>query len=204
MSSEWSSGIDTSALPELTRSALYIYQRSNIVCLTQGHHIIGVLATYRSLNDTVVKLPAQYCKDCDRLFISEEEYKRQRKLLRYHFIPTRVQYVTSSGSYSCTDSPFLRYRAEKSPLKLCGYSVSQKDALPDNVRADILRFIIEQRILSRSDVINYLELFINTNGLNRNMEYAVQKWRDDLHFVYMYNFCVQATAQVTSIRPYSR
>lgn len=204
MSSEWSSGIDTSALPELTRSALSIYRRSNIVCLTQGHNIIDVLATYHSLNDTVIKLPAQYCTDCDKLFISEEEYNRHRRLLRYHFIPTRIQYVTSSGFYSCTDSPFLHYRADKSPLKLCGYSVSQKEGLPDNIREDILRFVIEERILSRSDVINYLELFIATNGLKKNMEYAVQKWRDDLHFVYMYDFRVRATAQVTSIRPYSR
>lgn len=204
MSTNWLDNTNTDTLPQITQSALYIYKRSTIACFEQRHQIIDVLATYQSINNMVIKLPAQYCIDCDKLLISEEEFKKNQGMIRYHFIPTRIRYIDSGKYYSPTDNPFVNYRDEESPLMLCGYSVRQKDAIPRNIRQDILRFIIERGILSRVNIIKYLELFINTNGMRRNMEYAVQKWKEDLHFVYLHDFQVQATAQVTSIRPYRR
>lgn len=166
--------------------------------------IIDVLATYQSIDNMIIKLPAQYCIDCDKLLISEEEFKKHQGVIKYHFIPARIRYVGSGKYYSITDNPFINYRNQESPLMLCGYSVGENDSMPRDVRQEILCFIIEHNILSRMEVINYLELFISTNGRKRGMEYAVQKWEEDLHFVYLYDFQVQATVQVTSIRPYHR
>ncbi len=196
--------VDINTLPQVTQSPLYIYQRSNIVCIAKDHSIIDVIATYPSINNIILKLPVQYCVDCDKLLISEEEFKRHQKITRYHFIPTRIRRVDHNGYYTPADNPYINYRDQESPLKLCGYSVSKTDGIPPDIRQAILEHIIERGILTKSDVINYLELFISTNGLRKGNEPAVQKWKDDLHFVYMHNFNVVAKAQITSIKPYRR
>lgn len=197
-------GPNTDSLPHITRSVLYIYKRSKIVCFEKHHQLVDVIATYPSIDGMVVKLPVQYCVNCDKLLISEEEFRNYQEKIRYHFIPARIQYADYNRYYNPSDNPFMVYRDLESPLMLCGYSVRQKDAIPTNVRQEILRFMIENGILSKTDIENYLELFINTNGIKQNMEYAVQKWRDDLHFVRLYNFQAQATALVTNIKPYRR
>ena len=51
-----------------------------------------------------------------------------------------------------------------SPLKLCGYSVSQSKGLTQATRQYILAKIIYDGIMSKLDVIRYLEHFINLNG----------------------------------------
>lgn len=196
--------IDYDILPQVTQSPLYVYKRSNIVCFEQKHTIMDVLAIYPSINNVVVKIPAQYCSGCDRLLISEEEFKRIQNMTQYHFIPTRVNKIDNKKYYSPSNNPFANKRDKESPLMLCGYSVSQKHAIPRYVRQDILRFIIENGILPRLDVIKYIESFIDTNGRRSGMESSVQKWADDLHYVYFYDFNIVAKAQVTKIIPYHR
>lgn len=194
----------TNSLPRVTQSVLYIYKSIRITCFTKHHRVIDVIASCPSIENKTVKLAVQYCMDCDKLLMSEDEFKSSQRLLRYHFIPARMQYIDEFHNYSYTDNSFTRHRADISPLRLSGYSTRRSDAIPQSVRQDILQFIIERRILTKEDVIAYLELFIHTNGLRAGMEDAVDKWKDDLHFVRTYDFNVQATAYVTSIRPYSK
>ena len=50
--------------------------------------------------------------------------------------------------------------------------------------------------------MNYLDLFINTNGLKYDMENAVDKWENDLEFVRSYNFNNQRVVTIDEIKPY--
>ena len=65
--------------------------------------------------------------------------------------------------YSTTDSCGV-FLASESPLKLCGYSVSQTDGLSDRERQSIISQVIDKNILQKREVICYLEHFINMNG----------------------------------------
>lgn len=190
--------IDLNRLALLSTSTLHIYRRNNIVCIAHNHPVIDVVATYPTLNDKLAKIPVQYCKQCRKMFISETVFEHYRKM--YRFLPIHMRYTTNNGTYT-QHSTFVE-RAKESPLMLCGYNTNQSVGLSLESRHNILRFIIEHKILSKQDVINYLELFINTNGMKNNMDIAVSKWEEDLRYVSLYRFDVQAKSSIIAIVPY--
>ena len=73
--------------------------------------------------------------------------------------------------------------ASESVLKNEGYSVSKKIGLKDYERADILERVIEQRILSKRQVIKYLELQIALRRRVPLYSDAVVKWKKDLEHI---------------------
>lgn len=142
-------------------------------------------------------LSAQYCHNCHKFIISETSYNNYR--IRYPFLPVRLLYVNSDGSFP---SSIYMERAEQSPLKLAGYSVSKKDGLSDGDRQKQLKFLMENGILTKGEIRSYLELFINTNGARRNMEVATAKWKRDLQFVNDYGLSNQISFDIKDIRDY--
>ena len=93
--------------------------------------------------------------------------------------------------------------AEESPLKLSGYSVSQQDDLDSDERRYILASIIYKKIMTKSEVIGYLEQFIRRNGQKSSNEYACEKWRTDLKFVQEYDINIQPQIAINKIRRYT-
>ena len=97
-----------------------------------------------------------YCKDCNRFFISEVSYEYYRK--KYGAIIGNIKLEHSNVTYN---GEFL---AEESPLHLCGYNVNQQDNYSREERRFIISKIIDRGIMSKYEVINYLEYFISHNG----------------------------------------
>ena len=177
-------------------STIYIYIRDNIICKKNNHQLEEVNCEI-NLPEGEGMVSAQYCHTCHKFIISETSYNTYRQ--RYSFLPIRFLYVNSDGSFP---SAVYLGRAEQSPLKLAGYSVSKKDGLQDNERQKILRFLIQNQILRKSDIRSYLELFINTNGAKRNMHVAVSKWERDLQFINDFGMSEQKTYWVNEIKEY--
>ncbi len=92
--------------------------------------------------------------------------------------------------------------AEASPLKLCGYSVSQQDGYSKETRRYIISKIIDRGIMSKSEVIRYLEYFISINGKKKGNQLALSKWKDDLKFTLSYASDSQERHNITEIRRY--
>lgn len=92
--------------------------------------------------------------------------------------------------------------ALESPLKLCGYNVSQTEGLTSATWHFILSKIIHDGIMSKLDVIHYLEHFINLNGSKKENYAAVEKWREDLEFVHKYDMSIQPRVYISSIKRY--
>ena len=66
-----------------------------------------------------------------------------------------------------------------------GYNVSQKEDLSSMQRQTILQSIVENGILSKSEVVSYLNYFINQR-INRDTDMydvAISKWREDRDFI---------------------
>ncbi len=56
--------------------------------------------------------------------------------------------------------------------------------------------------LKKQEIINYLELFIKTNGSKFGMNNAVSKWQNDLNFVREYNMEWQDDFDIDEVRRY--
>lgn len=177
------------------RNALYIH-RGNIICLKSKHNVENVRAFVNTIDNKRADININYCKTCDKYFMSLSEYEHY--MIMYRFLPIRFKMVNSNGDFCSMD----RIRSDTSPLKLCGYNVSQKDGFSQEYRHKMLANIISNEILSKREVMNYLDLFIHTNGLKYDMENAVDKWENDLEFVRSYNFNNQRVVTIDEIKPY--
>ncbi|MCD8160788.1 MAG: hypothetical protein LUE61_06350 [Clostridiales bacterium] len=92
--------------------------------------------------------------------------------------------------------------AEESPLKLCGYNVSQAEGLTESERHYILAKMIHNGIVSKTETIRYLEHFINMNGAKEGNELARSKWKNDLAFVHSYRIDTQPEVYIDSVERY--
>ena len=73
--------------------------------------------------------------------------------------------------------------AQESILMQYGYNVSQTVGLSARQRQKILAVMIDNKVLSKSEIISYLDFFIRQHGSRNNMGIAISKWEDDREFV---------------------
>ena len=76
--------------------------------------------------------------------------------------------------------------AQESILMQFGYTVSQEEGLSASRRQKILAVMIDNRVLSKSEIISYLDFFISQRQYQSKFELAVSKWEMDRDFVEEY------------------
>lgn len=89
--------------------------------------------------------------------------------------------------------------AQKSLLMQYGYNVSQVCDISDKKRQDILKFIIDNKILSKNEVISYLNFFISQKQGISNMGQAISKWKKDREFIEKYHIEKYEEVEIKSI-----
>lgn len=179
---------------DVTKNVLYVY-KGFIKCQRDHHNLICVNAKILSKNGKTIYLNVNYCKDCHQFFISHSEYLVYRS--RYGILIAKIVMLTN-GEYSNE----IDYLAAESPLKLCGYSVSQADGLSTQTRQELLRCLIQSNIINKTEVIRYLSWFIQMNGQKFGNEIAKSKWESDLDFVRDLDISKQDTHQISEIKSY--
>ncbi len=172
-------------LPEFTSErTLYVY-KGTISCY-KHHHLEDYRARIESVDDKQITFFVEYCRECDKFLMQYNNYSHY--LNRYKLFPMKIQRADPhvyDDPYIFGDFYFYD-RAEDSPLSLSGYRVDEKHGYSKEMRQKILSFIIDYKILSKQQVCNYLELFINTNGKAENNKRALMKWQEDKEFVLNY------------------
>ena len=76
--------------------------------------------------------------------------------------------------------------AQESILMQHGYTVSQEEGLSPTRRQKILAVLIDNKILTKNDIISYLDFFISQKKSNHKFEKAISKWQNDREFVAEY------------------
>ena len=76
--------------------------------------------------------------------------------------------------------------AQESILMQYGYNVSQTVGLTETRRQKILAVIIDNKVLSKSEIISYLDFFIRQRSNMSNMEVTISKWEAEREFVENY------------------
>lgn len=170
------------ALPEIGLKD-FVVRRNVFKCMHNKHEIDNVVAMINIDNDgkkQQIKISAGYCSQCKVYFILDSTYQNLKKkgmiLCR---ITDEKKYM--KGAY--VNGMRL---AQESVLMQYGYTVSQTEGLSATSRQKILAVIIDNRIMTKSEIISYLDFFISQRSSRSNMEIAISKWEADREFVENY------------------
>lgn len=177
-----------------SKNILYVY-KGFIKCQRDQHNLTCVNAKIQSKNGKYIYLNVNFCKDCKQFFISYSEYLHYRAM--YGILIAKIVMI-SNGEYSND----IDYLASESPLKLCGYSVSQAEGLSTQSRQELLRNLIQSDIIKKTEVIRYLSWFIQMNGQKFGNELAREKWESDLDYVRNLNMSKQDVHLISGIKVY--
>lgn len=170
----------------------FIIRGNTFRCRNEFHEIQDVLALLDICDIDgkiiTVKIPAGYCPNCKVFFILESIYKQIKEkgilLCQISDEKTYMQYRNKRQSRFASESLLMHY----------GYSVSEMKGLSQERRQEILAFIMDNQILTKSEIISYLEFFINQRLSVKTMKQAIMKWEEDKKFVE--NYCVDNMKQV--------
>lgn len=152
-------------------------------CMHDKHKINNIDAMINVDNDgkkELVRISAGYCPQCKVYFIMDSTYQ---KLKSKGIILCRV---SDEKAYMKSGFGNGMRLAQESLLMQYGYNVSQIEGLSSTKRQKILAVIIDNKIMSKGEIISYLDFFIHHHGLRSNMAIAVSKWEEDREFVENY------------------
>ena len=114
---------------------LYVY-KGQIKCQRDEHPIEQATAILMDRHAHDIELNVSHCLTCNKFFIHYDVYRHYRE--KYGCLLGNIHMAKNGEFYS--DSYDL---ADESPLRLCGYSVSQKERLSKWERQDIIVSCIE-------------------------------------------------------------
>jgi len=174
-------------------ATLFIY-KGKVLCHTHKHSLVPATALIHDDQDREIELDVEFCPSCKRYMLNYTSYEQYRE--RHGLLIAKLKMISGNGAGGEYDM------ASESPLKLCGYNVSQAEGLSATTRQFLLAKIIHDGIMSKLDVIHYLEHFINMNGAKKENALALEKWCDDLDFVHKYNKSTQPRVFIERIKKY--
>ncbi len=190
------SGVHNGIRTNYPDDTLYVY-KGQIKCQKDKHNIESATAILLNKNGRDIELNVSHCRDCHKFFIDYTIYKRYRE--QFGCLLGNIRMAKNGEFYG------IGYDlAEESPLRLCGYSVSQKDGLSQAERQNIIASCIESGGMTKEAVIRLLRWFVEVNGNKKGNEIAFGKWCEDLDFALAYNTSKQEKFIIQKIERYSR
>ncbi|WP_143405049.1 hypothetical protein [Eubacterium uniforme] len=159
--------------------------RSNIFkCIHNNHTIMDIIASISIIDkddkERVVKVNAGYCQECGTYFILESTYKYLKRL---GIILCRIS--DEKNYLGGTNGKDMKLASE-SILMQYGYNVNQEKGLSELNRHKILAVLIDRHIMSKNEIISYIDFFINQRKSNSKFQVAIGKWEADRSFVEEY------------------
>lgn len=156
-------------------------------CSKQGHtlqsiqaEIFGRAPNGKSLISKLI--PAGYCVQCKRYYILSTIYKENSLFLDHAL--SKVLLEKDISKFLLDRSKQTYEWATKSVLRECGYSVSYESNLSEQERLNLLNEIICWNILSRQEIMSFLNWLIEFSSTNPKRENAIAKWRKDLSNIF--------------------
>lgn len=177
----------------------FVVRKSTFKCLNSGHKTKDIDGHIMVINQKggvdKYKIAAGYCPDCNIFFILQSTYDSLVKK------GTPLCRMTSEKAYLKGGSSHGMKLAEESILMQYGYTVSQHEGLTAARRQAILAVLIDNNILTKNDVISYLDFFISYKKGDHSHKYekAISKWQDDKEFVAEYKIGTFTKYNITGI-----
>lgn len=176
----------------------FVVRRNVFKCRHNDHklqNVNAVISLINSKGDIVHStVSAGYCPNCNIFFIMESTYENLKRR------GTPICRVSDEKTYlkGTTFANGMKM-AQQSVLMQYGYNVSQEEGLTQARRHKILAVMIDNKILTKSEIISYLDFFISQRQYQSRFELAISKWESDREFVSDYHKGDYATYRVKGI-----
>ena len=162
----------------------FVVRRTVFKCMHSQHEVVDLVANVEVVSDNgkkhLEKISAGYCETCKIYFIMESTYE---KLRNKGVVLCRICDEKSYMKNSFVNGVRL---AKESILMQFGYNVSQIEGLSATKRQKILAVMIDNDVLTKSEIISYLDFFISQRQHQSKFSIAVSKWEADREFVEEY------------------
>lgn len=161
----------------------FVVRRNIFKCMHKHHLIEDIDAVVKIMNKNAemeeLTVAAGYCRECNMFFMMESTYHQLRK--------KGVVVFRAIDERNYLNQNYLNGRllAKESILMQFGYSVSQAEGLSEQRRHKILSVLVDNHILTKSEIISYLDFFINQRK-NDKFSMAVSKWTIDRNYIRNY------------------
>ena len=181
---------------EITATIFLI--RTNInVCSHKNHLLIDMMGIIKIIehngNVIEVKIPIGYCQKCDKYYILQTDYS----------------YLKTKGTVICKNTEKeLAKQTEfddydiinsQSILRACGYTVNVQDNLSVLQRQQILKKVVDEKILTKIEICSHIDWLINRSKSQPQLNTARQKWIEDRKFIAAYKNDELNTIEITSV-----
>ncbi len=176
----------------------FLIRSTTFKCMNRGHSIRNIEGIIDVIDDrgvvSKINIPAGYCPKCNVFFILESTFQHIKAK------GTPICRISDEKSYlkSFTNVKGMKL-AQESILMQYGYTVSQQEGLSQNRRRKILNTLIDNSVLTKTDIISYLDFFINQHKHQHKYELAVKKWEKDREYVSHYKLGQYTEFKVGSI-----
>lgn len=163
----------------------FVVRRSVFKCMHSKHKIRNLVAAVSVMDkddhENLIRVSAGYCENCKIYFMMDSTYINLKSkgiiMCRVCDEKNYMKNYNVAGMTLASESILMQY----------GYTVNQIDGLGAKRRQKILAIIIDKGILSKSEVISYLDFFISQRQTQSKYQVAISKWEDDREFVEEYN-----------------
>lgn len=169
-------------IPTVITVGDFIVRSVSMRCIHSDHKLQSINAkvmimTHKGMEERTVN--ATYCPDCQKFYMSETSYQALKK---EGIICCKViEYSDLKNNLSNFNS-----WQKKSVLSLYGYNVNKTSGLSVIERQNILKFLIENKILTKHEIISHLESQISIRKNLPSMKDAISKWNNDIDFIHKY------------------
>lgn len=185
---------------KVIQSADFIVRSSKRRCL-KNHNVEDIKAIVRLINLATMEkmdqsIAAGFCPKCNAYFILESTYQALKR--RGHIMCK----VCDNGEFEKLHAGQRNNRfsmSQESLLMLYGYSVSQTRGLTTRYRQAILAMLIEEKIMTKMEIVSYLDYFIRIRRNQPSMRVAISKWNEDKAFVESYWLSSYRSVRVNQI-----
>lgn len=163
----------------------FVVRRTIFRCMNAGHNLQNIEGIIEIINNkgNIIQttVPAGYCPSCKIFFIMESTYQRLKMK------GTPMCRISDEKAYMKSDVYTNGMQlAPESVLMQYGYTVSQQEDLSESRRQKILAVLLDYKILTKTEIISYLDFFINQRKTQHKYEKAIVKWENDREFVSEY------------------
>ena len=164
----------------------FVVKINTFNCSNKGHDLVSIQAEILIESNfgmaiSSIHVPAGYCKQCNRYYLLSTIFNEHIASLK-HALCDFVN-ETDLDKYLKNRELMANEFASQSILKRCGYSVSRQNTMTRQQRINLLQQIISNEILSRQQIMSFLNWLINFQGRNYAMKDALEEWKHDLHAI---------------------
>ena len=168
-------------------------------CVNEKHKLIDIRCRVKILNrngkveDHIV--PGAYCETCEKYFLLENEFQRLK--LKGILVCKVVEqdYWLTVGN----QKGYMNLNKE-SLLHILGYNVNAQMDLSKMQRWGLLEVIVDEGIMTVTEIQSHLQWLIKRSGSNRNFEDARFKWEMDYKHISDYKSSKRPVVDVKEIK----